>query len=656
MYGESFFLQAMLYLGAAVIAVPIAKRLGLGSVLGYLLAGIAIGPFGLGLVGEEGQDVMHFAEFGVVMMLFLVGLELRPQLLWEMRGPILGLGGSQVAITAVIITAIGLAVGQAWQSSLAVGLTLALSSTAIVLQSLNEKGLMKTEAGQSSFAVLLFQDIAVIPMLALFPMLAVQAMTGGSGEGLGGDDGQDPGLGHGHGPNHAEDHGAPETWLEALDLPGWAETLVVIGAVLAIILAGRYLFRPFLRFVAGTRLRETFTAAALLLVVSIALLMTKVGLSPALGTFLAGVVLANSEYRHALESDIEPFKGLLLGVFFIAVGSSIDFALIASEPGVISGLVVGIIVLKLVVLFVLGKLFKLPFDQNLIFSFALAQGGEFAFVLFSFARQSGVLTTEVTAPLIASVALTMALTPLLMIFNERVLQPRFGTRRAEAPEVAAIDAQSAVIVAGFGDFGGTAVRFLRANGIQPVVLEHDSERVELLRRLGLKAFYGDVRRHDLLHAAGAEEARILVVAVGGHERQLEVIHMAKKHFPHLEIYARAEAWFEAFELIQTGVRHVYRQNADTALRASADALYALGYERHQVHRAAQRFRRHDFEAMHDLAKTWGDEKAYMNLAKQRIENLEKIMLAEMEDGTPHDQGWDVETLRDEFGNLVEADT
>lgn len=628
MYGEHLFTQALLYLAAAVVAVPIAKRLGLGSVLGYLLAGMAIGPFGLGLVGEEGQDVMHFAEFGVVLMLFLVGLELRPQLLWKMRVPVLGLGGAQVLISAVVISAVAVGLGMPWKAAVAVGLTLALSSTAIVLQSLNEKGLMKTEAGQSAFAVLLFQDISVIPMLAVLPMLAVAG--GGDHEA-------------------ADAHGAAQTWLEGLHLPGWAEALVVLGAVASIIVGGQLLARPFLRFVAGTRLRETFTAAALLLVIGIALLMTRVGLSPALGTFVAGVVLANNEYRHELESDIDPFKGLLLGVFFIAVGASIDFALVASRPAAIGGIVAGLIFAKLVVLMILARVFRMGLDQNLLFSFALAQGGEFAFVLFSFANQSGVLTPDQTAPLIAAVALTMALTPLLMILNERLIQPRFGTRESAGREADEIDQESAVIVAGFGDFGGTVVRFLRANGVTPTVLESNSERVELLRRLGMSAYYGDARRRELLEAAGAGEARMLIVAIGNQERTLELVRTARTHFPHLRIFARAEGWFEGFDLIKAGVEYVYRQNADTALRVGRETLCRLGHRAHPVLRAARRFRRHDEEALVDLAETWGDEKAYFSAARERIANLENLMLEERDGEQPRDDGWDPESVREEFG-------
>ncbi len=626
MYAEHLFVQAMLYLAAAVVAVPLAKRLGLGSVLGYLLAGMAIGPFGLGLVGREGQDVMHFAEFGVVMMLFLVGLELRPRVLWEMRVPVLGLGGAQVALTAAAVCGVSMALGLPWQSSLAIGLTLAMSSTAIVLQSLQEKGLLRTDAGQSAFAVLLFQDIAVIPMLAVFPLLAVHEAHGGG------------------------DHGAgAATWLESQALPGWAETLVVLGAVVTVVGAGRLLGRPFLRWVAGTRLHETFTAAALLLVVGIALLMTRVGLSPALGTFLAGVVLAGSEYRHELEADLEPFKGLLLGVFFIAVGASVDFALVAADPGRIGAIVGALIGIKLVVLFALGRAFRLRPDQNLLFTFALAQGGEFAFVLFSFATQSGVLTPDEAAPLIAAVALSMALTPLLMILNDRVIRPRFGTRESGPRDPDLIDRKGAVLVAGFGEFGGTVVRFLRANGVRPVVLDSDSDRIDLLRRLGLEAYYGDARRRDLLHAAGAAEARLLVVALGDRERTLEVLDVVRRHFPHLEVFAGAAGWFESFDLVRAGVRHVYRRNADTALRLGTDALRVLGFRAYQVHRAAQRFCRRDDEAMHELAAAWGDESAYFPAARDRIANVERIMLAEMEAGGIPDAGWDSESLRREYG-------
>ncbi|MFH2008484.1 MAG: monovalent cation:proton antiporter-2 (CPA2) family protein [bacterium] len=631
MHGEGLFIQAVVYLSAAVIAVPIATRLGLGSVLGYLLAGVIIGPFGLELIGREGQDVMHFAEFGVVMMLFLVGLELQPSLLWRLRGPILGMGGLQVAGTALIGWAVGLAVGLPWQSALAVGMILALSSTAIVLQTLNEKALLKTQAGQSCFSVLLFQDIAVIPMLALLPLMAVPALVGTAGA--------------------SAASGESSTWVGGL--PAWGRTLAVLGVVAGLILAGHFLVRPMLRAIAATRLREVFTATALLLVIGIALVMVKIGLSPALGTFLAGVVLADSEYRHELEGDIEPFKGLLLGLFFIAVGASIDFRLVATQPGLIIGLVAALIAVKFAVVFVIGRVFKLGLDQNLLLAFALAQGGEFAFVLFSFAAQQRVLSPEVTAPLVAVVALSMALTPLVMLVNERLLLPRIGTRELEDREADTIDEENPVIIAGFGRFGSVVGRLLRANGIRPTVLEYDSDHVELLRKLGLKVFYGDASRHDLLHAAGAERAKLLVIAVDAPEKTLEIVEMARKYFPGLKIFARAVGRPHAYELLERGVERVYIDTLDTALRVGVDTLRDLGLPGHHVHRAARTFRDHDEEALAELARVRHDKHAYVSRARERIRDLEQSLLAELEAADHRlDEAWDTTTMRREFGGAA----
>ncbi len=631
MHGQGFFFQAFVYLAAAVVAVPIAKRLGLGSVLGYLIAGMVIGPFGLGLIGEEGEDVMHFAEFGVVMMLFLIGLELRPALLWRMRGPILGTGGLQVGVTTAILTAIGMLLGLPWQTSLAVGMTLALSSTAIVLQTLNEKNLMGTDAGQSSFAVLLFQDIAVIPMLALMPLLALQSGPVAAADGYG---------------TEAAKHAT--TWVEGL--PPWEQTLVVLLAVAAIVLAGRYLLRPVFRVIASTRLRELFTAAALLLIIGIALLMTQVGLSPALGTFLAGVVLANSEYRHELESEIDPFKGLLLAVFFIAVGASVDFQLIQDRPQLILGIVGGLMLIKFAVLFVLGRAFKMGLDQNFLFAFALAQSGEFAFVLFSFASQNSVIPDDVTAPLIAAVAVSMALTPVLMLINEKLIQPRFGTREIVEREPDEIHTTSAVIIAGFGRFGSIVGRFLRANGVRPTVLEYDSDRVELLRKLGLDVFYGDASRKDLLEAAGAREARLLVVAMEDHSRVLALVETVQKHFPNLVILARAAGRPEAYELQDLGVDHVYRETLDTSLRTGMDALRLLGRRAHQTYRSARTFRVHDEESVRDLGRMRHDRKAYFSAARERIQSLEELLLTEVQGPVEErNAGWDTDTLRQEYG-------
>ena len=603
--------------------------------LGYLIAGMVIGPFALGLIGEEGQDVMHFAEFGVVMMLFLIGLELRPALLWQMRKPILGLGGLQVGVTTVLLTAIGLGVGLAWQTALAVGMTLALSSTAIVLQTLNEKNLMGTDGGQGAFAVLLFQDISVIPMLALMPLLALGGATGG-GAGAAHDAGD---------AGYAEAGGSHATsWVDGL--PAWEQTLIVLLAVAAIIVAGRYLLRPVFRVIAGTRLRELFTATALLLIIGIALLMSRVGLSPALGTFLAGVVLANSEYRHELESEIDPFKGLLLAVFFIAVGASIDFDLIASSPLLILGLVAGLIAIKFIVLLVLGRAFGMGLDQNFLFAFSLAQGGEFAFVLFSFASQNGVISDEVTAPLIAAVAVSMALTPVLMLLNERLIQPRTGTRESVEREPDEMHEEGEVIIAGFGRFGSIVGRLLRANGVQPTVLEFDSDRVEVLRKLGLHVFYVDASRTQLLEAAGAAKARLLVIATEDHERIVGIVETAQKHFPNLEILARAAGRPEAYELRDLGVEHVYRETLDTSLRTGIDALRLLGRRGHQAHRAARTFRRHDEESVRELGAMRHDRRAYFSAARERIESLEELLLSEVEGPTEErDAGWDTDSLR-----------
>lgn len=622
----SLLFQAFIYLAAAVIAVPIAKRLGLGSVLGYLLAGVVIGPFMLGFVGQEGEDVMHFAEFGVVMMLFVVGLELEPSLLWRLRQPILGLGGLQVLVTSLVFAGLGMAFGLAWQEAVAIGMTLSLSSTAIVLQSLAERGLLKTEGGQSAFAVLLFQDIAVIPMLALFPLLA----AGGSAA-----------------AEHHDDGHASTTLIASL--PPWAQTLAVIGAVAAIIVFGRFLVRPALSAIAQTRLRELFTAAALLLVIGIALLMSAVGLSPALGTFLAGVVLANSEYRHELESDIDPFKGLLLGLFFIAVGASIDFGLLFAQPLLIAGLVVAIIAVKFAILFGLARSFRLSLDQSALVAFSLPQVGEFAFVLFSFARQEGVLTAALTDPLVAAVALSMALTPLLLVINERFVQPRFGTRQAEARPADAIDEENAVLIVGFGSFGATVGRLLKANNIRTTVLDIDSDRVDLLRKLGLKVYYGDASRHDLLASAGAGHAKILVIALDTPEKTMHLVHTAQKHFPHLTIYARAFDWNDAQDLVRAGVHHVYRESVDTALRMGAEVMQTMGFRAYQARRATQTFLHHDEQSMHELVAHRDDQAAYLTNARRRIADLEQLLLADLADADlDRDAGWDPDSLREEI--------
>ena len=619
---HSYFFIAMIYLAAAVIFIPIAKKLGLGSVLGYLLAGVVIGPSLLGFIGQEGQDIMNFAEFGVVMMLFLIGIELEPALLWNMRAPILGLGGLQVLITAAAITGLALLLGQPLNASLALGMTLSLSSTAIVLQSLKEKGQLSSAAGQSAFSVLLFQDIAVIPMLAIFPLLAGPDSNGAAGH---------------------------STSLRD-NLPAWMQTLVVLGAVVVIIVAGQYLVRPLLRVVARTRVRELFTAFALLLVVAISVLMSLVGLSPALGAFLGGVVLANSEYRHELESDIEPFKGLLLGLFFMAVGASIDFKLVLSMPWVILGLVVSLMALKAIVLLILGKSFRISTEQNLLFSMALSQVGEFAFVLLAFTQQNNILSARMVSIMTAVVALSMALTPLLLLIHERVVQPRFNktdtnTNTREADE---IQEKHPVIIAGFGRFGNIVGRFLRVNGIKATILDLDSDRVDALHNLGVKVYYGDASRRDLLAAAGAADAKVIIIAMDTVEQTLDVVKMVRKHFPHLQMLVKAENIPDTYELMDLGVLHIYRETLDTSLRMGADALQMLGVRAYHAHRNISTFRKQDEKALKGLSAIRNDKKLYINTVKERIEELEKLMSNErVTKWNPSAQGWDEQSLIDE---------
>lgn len=628
MHNEDFFFQAFVYLVAAVLSVPIAKRLGLGSVLGYLIAGVIIGPFVLGIVGRErSDDVMHFAEFGVVMMLFLVGLELQPALLWRLRVPILGLGGFQVALTTLVIAIISMILGLSWQVALAVGMILAMSSTAIVLQTLNEKGLSKTEAGQSAFSVLLFQDIAVIPILALLPLLAIQ--------------------------DHASVSLAANGIIQAAaeperTLPAWQQALLVMAIVLGIIVGGRFLMRPVFRFIADTHLKEIFTATALLLVIGIALAMQQVGLSPALGTFVAGVVLADNEYRHELESDIDPFKGLLLGLFFISVGASIDFNVLLQQPIVVLGLVLGLAIVKFAVLFGLGRFFKLVLSQALLFAFALAQGGEFAFVLFSFATQNNVLSAEVASPLVVAVALSMALTPLMMILNDKLVQPRFAASEDERDADEIDDNENSVIIAGFGRFGQIIGRLLIANGFTITVLDHNPAQIDLLRRFGWKVFYGDTSRVDLLHAAGAEQAKLFVIAIDDREKILATVELIHKHFPHLKILARAIDRRHAYELLRRGVDVIQRETFDSAVEMGVEALKLLGVRSYKAHRAAQTFKEHDKQALQEMAQIMGDETVLIARSRQLSEELEQILRSDNRDLAHEvDRAWDITSLRQE---------
>ena len=595
--------EAFIYLLAALVAVPLAKRLGLGSVIGYLVAGAVIGPYALNWAGSA-ADVMHFAEFGVVMMLFIIGLELRPAILWQMRRPILGLGGLQVVGTALAIGFVASRFGLPWKSALAVGLILAMSSTAIVLQSLGERGLMKTPGGEASFAVLLFQDIAIIPIIALMPLLAVLP-----GDGV---------TAH-----------LSETGIIA-SRPAWEQAMLVVGAVALIVGVGRFLLRPFFRYIAGTKLREMFTATALFLVIGIALLMKKIGLSPALGTFVAGVVLAESEYRVQLEADIEPFKGVLLGLFFISVGASIDFSLIGRQPGAIALIVAGLLLIKFVVLFLLSRVFRLKAGEGFLLAFALAQGGEFAFVLFAFATQNAVLPVEIASLLVAAVALSMAAAPLLFTINHKLVRPLFQKCEPQRAADEIDEHDNPVILAGFGRFGHIVGRLLRANGFGTTVLDHDADQVEMLGRFGMKSFYGDASRLDLLQAAGAERAKLFVLAIDDEAKALEIIETVQREFPRLKILARATSRQHAYEILRLGVNQVYRETLGSALDLSVDALRELGMDERRARRVAEIFREHDEASVRDMARLEDVDDAYVSIARKHIENLERALQSDAE--------------------------
>lgn len=595
-----FLFQAVVYLLASVITVPIAKRLGLGSVLGYLIAGVIIGPSALGLVGKV-EDVQHFAEFGVVMMLFVVGLELRPSLLWRLRGPILGTGSAQVLSTAAVVAGVAFLLGQPGPVAVTIGLILTMSSTAIVIQSLAERGILNTRGGQASFSVLLFQDIAVIPILAVLPWLA-QA--------------------HGGKTEAHSEHGHESALAH---LPQWAQTLATIGAVVGVVIFAHYFLRYVFRYVAASKLREMFTIVTLLVVAGVAWLMHLVGLSAALGTFIAGVVLAESEYRHQLEADVEPFKGLLLGLFFIAVGAGLNLGLIMAQPGMIAMLVLGLIGLKFLVLLSLGGVFQLGWSASFVFACALAQGGEFCFVLLGTAGQLGLIDISISGPLNAAVAMSMALTPLMLIANDRLIQPRFAKQTLKREHDVVESHDHPVILAGFGRFGHIIGRLLQANGFGVTVLDNDPDQVEMLGRFGLKSFYGDASRADLLAAAGAGKAKLFVCAVDDEEKSLEIVDLVQHEFPHLRILARATSRNHAYRLIERGVTDFRRDMLGSSLDLSVDILRALGFRAHRAVRAVEIFRCYDEQSVRDLAKHFnGDQAAYVSAARQHLENLESV--------------------------------
>lgn len=630
-------LLAFLFLIAGIIAVPIASRLGLGSVLGYLIAGIAISPL-LKQLHVDVVSIQHFAEFGVVMMLFLVGLELEPRLLWNMRNRLLGLGGLQVVVTAAIIMAAAMALGQPWSVAMAVGMVLALSSTAIVLQTLNEKGLMKSDGGQASFSVLLFQDIAVIPMLAFIPLLALPELADMVNS--------EAGDGHASGMSFV-DH-----------LTAWQQVAVTIAAIAAVVVGGSYLTRPIFRFIAMAKLRELFTAVALMMVIGIALLMTLVGLSPALGTFLAGVVLANSEYRHELESDIEPFKGLLLGLFFITVGAAINFTLLTANFGQIIALTLGLILIKSLVLLLLTYVFKVAGSDRWLFTLGLAQAGEFGFVLLTLTVASSVIPTALADILLLVVTLSMLLTPALFILYDKVIVPRYAG--AQARKADEIDDDGSIIIAGVGRFGGVINRVLLAAGYKTVVLDHNSEHLERLRAFDIKVFFGDATRPDLLHAAGIDNARMLIIAIDDGEQATQLVRYVTKHHPHIYIVARAVDRHHVYELWAAGCRDIIREHFDSSVRAARSALEALGHHPFDAERQTRGYVENDKSAIRELADLYDpDVPVHENFAY--VERTKAILASHgdaMQGSTKGfasrvERGWVPPSLDDEAAAIAE---
>ncbi len=586
--------NSFIYLAAAVVAVPIAKKLGLGSIIGYLAAGIGIGPWGLGLVTNV-QDILHFAEFGVVLMLFLVGLELEPKRLWNLRRPIFGWGSAQVLGCAVILMGVAMAFGVSWQISLVAGLGLALSSTAIALQAIGERNLMPTSSGQAGFSILLFQDVAAIPILALLPLLG--AMSGGD----------------------AVEHGNRAF-----------EAVKIISVIGGIILGGRLLLRPLLKWIANSGTPEIFTAASLLLVVGIAALMQFVGLSMALGAFLAGVLLAESEYKRELETDIEPFKGLLLGLFFIAVGMSIDFGVLLKSPGLIAAILFGFLGLKLVVIYGLARLMKLPYQERPVFAVLLAQGGEFAFVVFQAAAGANVFSNETSSLLIGAVALSMLLSPLLLVFVDKVLLPSYARHKGPQLEEISEQQEKPIIIAGFGRYGQIVGRMLSAQGMSATVLDHDADLIETIRAFGFKVFYGDATRLDLLRTAGAATAKILVVAVDDVEQSLKIVDIVKEHFPQLEIVARARDVTHWNALRDRGVTNVEREVFESSLRSARTVLELLGHPPHEARQSAMRFRQHNIDLFERMYPHRKDRSKLIAVAVQGRLQLEEQMAQERE--------------------------
>lgn len=628
---EGFLLLASLYLGAAVLVVPLSVRFGLGSVLGYLAAGIVLGPL-LNLVGGETKDLQHFAEFGVVMMLFLIGLELEPRALWDMRHRLIGMGGAQVVVTSIAVAAALVWLGLTWEMALTLGMLLSLSSTAIVLQTLNEKNLMRTAGGRASFSVLLTQDIAVVPMLALIPLLASGRSLSPTAETFG--------ITDGVAVEKTASIAAPLISL-VQSLPGWSVTLLTLAVVMGIVLAGHFLTRPVFRFVHASRLPEMSTFISLLMVLGIAFLMTVVGLSPALGTFLAGVVLANSEFRHQLEADIQPFKGLLMGLFFMTVGIGINIEALRAQPLVILGLTLGLIAIKSAVLLGIALLFRIKGKDRWLFTLGMAQAGEFGFLIVSFALQQTILTAPVAQVALLVISLSMLLTPALFITYERLAR-RLANR---TPEQAADDITETgkVIIAGIGRFGQVVNRLVRHSGLSTVVLDADMATIDTMRRFGVKGFFGDPARPELLEAAGLATASVLVVAVDSREKSNMIVAFARKSRPDLHIVARAVDRVHVYELYQAGANDIVRETFDSSIRAGRYVLENMGFSDYEASKLSQAYFQVDRAAMRDLAELWVPgqsvlkNEAYIARARQLDRDLETSLISVLDAARPNSE-------------------
>lgn len=620
MSGNLLF-EAIVFLAGAIICVSIAKRLGLSSVIGYLLAGVLIGPYVLGFIGEEGEDILHFAEFGVVVMLFLIGLEIEPKNFWNMRKTILGMGGIQVALTIGLTYILFTFIGYEWQVALAISMAVALSSTAIALQTIKEKGLMNTTFGSSSFSILLFQDIIVIFMIGALPLLSNSS-------------------------EHTSNEASHSTSTLIQSLPIGLQTLAIILSVVIIILAGRFIVVPMLRKVAKTGVRELLIASAFLIVFGISYLMEFVGLSPALGAFLGGVVLSTSEFKHELESTLEPFKNLLLGLFFMAVGASINFVVIANSPLTISGILLVIIIIKALVLFITGRIFNLKIDQNILLTFSLAQVGEFAFVLLSFAFQLNILEQEQMDIMLVVTAVSMSLTPILTVVNERLILPRIGTKEFIKRPMDHIAKSQKVILVGFGQFGSTVGRFLRSHGVETTILDFDSNRVDFLRKMGFEVYYGDATREDLLESAGIAEAKILICATNEVSVSKAISKIVKRKYPHIELMVRTKSRFDAYELLNLNVNNIYRESLDTSLALASDALNKLGFRKYTLNRQVQNFIKYDEASLKRLAADPNRNENYIFKVRKELEQQEQLLEDDFKRGiVTFDKHWDGEHIR-----------